>query len=100
MSQLWRMSSTKVNKILGHVATAPPVGSFPVTNLYYDPVLSKMVGEYDDVGIAASSVVTNPPEGSFPVINIYYDPATSTFVGQYNDDTEVILEGGGHILLE
>lgn len=71
--------------ILGHVATAPPAGKFPVTNLYYDPALSKMVCEYDDAGVSAGTIGTNPPVGKYAITNIYFDPTTGVFVGEYDD---------------
>ncbi len=86
MAQLWRLApSGGTNTILGHVATAPPAGTFPVTNLYYDPDLSVMVGEYDDAGLSAGTIGTNPPVGKYAITNIYFDPATGVFVGEYDD---------------
>lgn len=86
--------------ILGHVASAPPAGTHPVTNLYWNPATQTMVGEYDDLGVGAANIVSAPPNGSFPVINIYFDPSTGRLVGQYNDDVSLAQEGDGHILLE
>lgn len=91
---------TSAASIVGHVATAPPTGKFPITNLYWNPLTSKMVGEYDDIGVGAGNIVSSPPEDCFPIINIYFDPLTGTFQGQYNDDVGLTQETGGHILLE
>ena len=87
MSQLFRMapSTGGTNTILGHVATAPPSGMLPVTNIYYDPGLGKMVCEYDDAGVSAGTIETNPPNGTYAITNIYFDPTTGVFVGEYDD---------------
>ena len=87
MSQLWRMtpSSGGTNTILGHVATAPPSGMLPVTNVYWDPILDKMICEYDDAGVSAGNIATNPPAGKFAITNIYFDPTAGVFVGEYDD---------------
>ena len=71
--------------ILGHVATAPPTGKHPVTNVYYDPALSKIVREYDDVGVPSGTIQSNPPVGKFAVTNIYYDPLAGVLKGEYDD---------------
>ena len=71
--------------ILGHVATAPPAGMFPITNVYWDPDIQKLISEYDDAGISAGTIVSNPPAGKLAVTNIYYDPSTGMLVGEYDD---------------
>jgi hypothetical protein len=86
--------------IPGHVASAPPQGKFPITNLYWNPITNKMVGEYDNLGVGAGNIVSAPPTNCFPVINIYFDPVTGTFQGQYNDEVSLIQQGGSHILIE
>lgn len=85
MAQLWRMTPSTGTGIQGHVATAPPTGMYPITNLYWNPALNKMVSEYDDAGMGSGNIETNPPAGSFAITNIYFDPATGTFVGEYDD---------------
>lgn len=32
----------------GTILSDPPVGKLPITNLYFDPITGKMVGEHDD----------------------------------------------------
>ncbi len=71
--------------IQGHVATAPPTGKYPVTNVYWDPDAQKLVGEYDDVGVSAGTIQTNPPVGKFAITNIYFDPDTGKLVGEYDN---------------
>ena len=87
MAQLFRMSPSTggTNTILGHVATAPPAGKYPVINLYWDPALSQLIGEYDDAGVGAGNIESNPPVGKYPITNIYYDPTAGVFVGEYDD---------------
>lgn len=85
MSQLWRMSPSSGTTILGHVATAPPAGKFPITNVYWDPDIQMVVSEYDDAGISAGTIVSNPPVGKFAITNIYFDPTTGVLVGEYDD---------------
>jgi len=71
--------------ILGHVATAPPAGMYPVTNVYWDPALKKLVGEFDDAGVSAGTIVSRPPVGKFTITNIFWDPATETMTGEYDE---------------
>ncbi len=80
-----RPSSGGTNTILGHVATAPPTGTYPVTNLYWDPALNKLVGEYDDAGVGAGKIGSNPPVDKYAGTNVYFDPATGKLVGDYDD---------------
>ena len=87
MAQLFRMapSTGGTNTILGHVATAPPSGYFPITNLYFDPAVGNMVCEYDDAGGGSGNIESAPPVGKFAVTNIYFDPASGVLVGEYDD---------------
>ena len=86
MAQLYRLQHEGgTNTILGHVATAPPTGMYPVTNLYWNPSLNKLVGEYDDAGQGAGNIESNPPVGSYAVTNVYFDPATGKLVGEYDE---------------
>lgn len=71
--------------ISGHVATAPPSGKYPITNLFWDPVQSKLVGEYDDAGVSAGTIQTSPPVGKFAITNIYFDPITGKLIGEYDN---------------
>jgi len=71
--------------IQGHVATAPPAGKHPVTNLYWNPIESKLVGDYDTTGVGTGTIQSAPPVGSYAVTNVYYDPATDKLVGEYDD---------------
>jgi len=71
--------------ITGYVATAPNATGKPVTNIYWDPDISQIVGEYDDAGLASGSIVSSPPPGKLPITNIFFDPATGMFVGEYDD---------------
>jgi len=80
-----KLRGSSGNTITGYVATAPSPAGYPITNLYWDPALSKMVGEYDDTGAAAGTVTSSPPVGSYPITNIYFDPATGMFKGEYDD---------------
>ena len=73
------------NTILGHVATAPPTGKHPVTNLYWNPATGMLVGEYDDAGVGAGNIESAPPVGKHPITNIYFDPTTGVLVGEYDD---------------
>ena len=84
---LYRMNpgSGGSSTIAGHVATAPPSWKHPVTNVYFDPALQKIVGEYDDAGVSSGTIQSNPPVGKFVVTNIYYDPAAGVLQGEYND---------------
>lgn len=84
MAQLFRMAPGS-SIIQGHVATAPPAGSYPVTNLYWDPAISELVGEYDDAGAGSGNIESSPPVGKYAITNIYFDPATGVFVGEYDD---------------
>ena len=86
---------------VGHVATAPNATGKPVTNLYYDPAIGEIVGEYDDTGYAAGAIVSNPPQDKHPITNVYWDPIQSVLVGEYDDAaTGIGLEGTGQLLLE
>ncbi len=71
----------------GNVVTEPPVGSYPITNIYYDPATQNMVGEYDDQGGQSAVLSSNPPEGKFVVTNLFFNPTSGTFVGEYEDET-------------
>ena len=82
---LYKMNPGSGGGIQGHVATAPPSGKHPVTNVYWDPALSKLVGEYDDAGFGAGTIESNPPAGKYAVTNIYFDPTTGKLVGDYDD---------------
>ena len=84
MTQLFKLSSPATG-IQGHVSTAPPSGSFPITNIYWDDALQKMIGEYDDAGGNSGTIQTDPPEGKFAITNIYFDPAVGRLVGEYDD---------------
>jgi len=84
MAQLFKMAHP-VGGIQGHVATAPPAGSFPVTNVYWDDSLNKMVVEYDDSGGTSGTIQTDPPVGKFAITNIYFDPSTGKMVGEHDD---------------
>jgi len=79
------MKATGSATIAGYVATAPDATGYPVTNVYYDPALQRMVGEYDNTGMASGTIVSNPPQGKYPVTNIFFDPATGTMTGEYDD---------------
>ncbi len=81
---LFRMNQTS-GVIRGHVATAPPTGKYPITNVYWDPDIQELVGEYDDAGVGAGTIQTNPPVGKFAITNIYFDPDTGTMVGEYDN---------------
>ena len=81
---LFRMGGSS-GGITGHVATAPNATGKPVTNIYYDPALDKMVGEYDDAGMAAGTIVSTPPQGMHAVTNVFFDPSTGRLVGEYDD---------------
>lgn len=72
--------------LMGHVATAPPSGKYPITNVYWDPDLNKLVGEYDDAGFSAGTIVSNPPVGKFIVTNIFFDPVTGRLTGEYDNE--------------
>jgi len=85
MAQLWRMTPSGGSTIQGHVATAPPAGSYPITNLYWDPVTDKLVGEYDDAGMGSGNIESNPPVGKYAVTNIYFDPSTGVLIGEYDE---------------
>ena len=54
-------------RIAGHVATVPPAGSHPITNIFWDPVLEKMVGEYNDAGGSDATLISTPPAGKFVI---------------------------------
>ena len=69
----------------GYVATAPPAGMYPVTNLFWDPVAQKMEAEYDDQGGSSGTIISTPPQGSYQITNVYYDPANESTVGEYED---------------
>ena len=84
MTQLFKLAAP-VGGIQGHVATAPPAGGFPITNVYWDDALSKMVGEYDDAGGNSGTIQSTPPVGKFAVTNIFFDPATGRMIGEYDD---------------
>ena len=68
-----------------YIASAPPLGMHPVTNLYWDPATQKMVVEYDDTGAPTGVLISTPPQGSYPITNVYFNPASGTFVGEYED---------------
>ena len=84
MAQLYRLKPSS-QTILGHVATAPPKNKKPITNIYYDPILGVMIGEYDTQGTSAGTIETNPPVGKHAITNIYFDPTTEVFVGEYDE---------------
>jgi len=86
MTQLFRMGRPR-SRILGHVATAPPAGTYPVTNVYWDPVLEKMIGEYDNSGTSAGTIVSDPPVGKFAITNIFWDPASGKMTGEFDEGT-------------
>lgn len=83
MAQLLRLAPVS-NTLLGHIATAPPLGKHPITNIYWDPTLNKMVGEYDNAGVSAGTIMSNPPTGKFTVTNIFFDPVTGKMIGEYD----------------
>lgn len=74
-------------RIAGHVATVPPAGSHPITNIFWDPVLEKMVGEYNDAGGSDATLISTPPAGKFVITNIYFNPTTNKLVSEYEDET-------------
>ena len=84
MSSLYKLKFAS-STILSYVASAPPTGKYPITNLYWDPALSKLIGEYDDAGFGSGNIESIPPNGKYAVTNIYYDPATGTLIGDYDD---------------
>ena len=71
--------------ITGYVATAPNATGKPVTNLYFDPAIGEVVGEYDDAGLSSGTIISDPPVGKFAVTNVYFDPAAGKLVGEYDD---------------
>ena len=80
-------SSIPSSGISGHVATAPPSGMYPITNLYWDPAIQKLVGEYDDTGDPSATLVSAPPIGKLAITNIYFNPANGRLVSEYEDET-------------
>ena len=75
------------SSLVNYVGSAPPVGNFPVTNLYWNPITQKLIGEYDD-GILSNPIVnSNPPEGYHMITNIYFDPVTGRVTCEYEDGT-------------
>ena len=71
--------------IAGFVASAPDANGLPVTNIYYDPDTDRMVGEYDDAGIASGTIASNPPPGKFAITNIFFDPIAGRLSCEYDD---------------
>lgn len=71
----------------GNIVTEPPPGSYPITNIYYDPATQTMAGEYDDQGGQSAVLSSNPPAGKFVVTNLFFNPTLGMFVGEYEDET-------------
>ena len=82
---LHRLKSSGAATISEHVATAPPAGGLPVTNIYWDPGANKMTVEYDDEGYAAGNILSTPPVGMYAVTNLFFDPSTGRLSGEYDD---------------
>ena len=75
------------SSLANYVGSAPPVGYMAVTNLYWNPITQKLIGEYDD-GILSNPIVnSNPPEGYHMITNIYFDPVTGRVTCEYEDGT-------------
>ena len=81
------MDSMSSGGIAGHIATAPPTGMYPITNVYWDPATEKMMGEYDDLGEPSATVSSTPPEGRLAITNIYFNPANGRIVGEFENET-------------
>ena len=74
-------------RIAGHVATVPPVGMLPITNMFWDPVAQKATFEYDDLGGSEAILLSTPPAGKNAITNVYFNPATGNLVSEYEDET-------------
>lgn len=75
------------SSLANYVGSAPPVGNFPVTNLYWNPITQKLIGEYDDGLLSNPLIYSNPPEGYHMITNIYFDPVTGRVTCEYEDGT-------------
>ena len=87
IQMLESFTSSMQTGIAGHIATAPPSGMYAITNVYWDPALQKMIGEYDDAGDPAATVASTPPAGKFAITNIYFNPVIGRMVSEYEDET-------------
>ena len=74
-------------RIAGHVATVPPPGMLPITNMFWDPVAQKATFEYDDLGGSEAILLSTPPAGKNAITNVYFNPATGNLVSEYEDET-------------
>lgn len=64
-------SQADIRVTSGGIPTVPPVGGFPVVNLYVDSATGKLQVDYDDAAGASPTIISQPLPGSFAVTNLY-----------------------------
>lgn len=62
----------------GNLGSFPPLGNFPVTNVYVNPQ-GKLVVEWNDAG-GGGMLPSVPPAGSYKVTNLYVNNAGKVVV--------------------
>jgi hypothetical protein len=70
------------------LVSSPPVGKYPVTNLFVDPGTGRLTVEYNDVYTTHTGIDSSPPVGKCRVTNLFIEPGTEKLTVEYDDVPE------------